>query len=251
VNAVTASLLAEYADAGDRFVVMSVDDEQLESGLVWLPPIQMTYTTDNLSLPVRLGTAASPGSQDVVLHVLSQWSEGKAAVASYPEFEVEGECMWEGDGSGFDAFYADNLKNAFEETNGGAAWTTEYVWAPEKCDPCTAEGPLGEETLRELGYGGAPEEAILTRIRVRGQADALNQDLAIYFSGLRDSSQLRYIDYATELESEFPICGSGWVDNAPGSCDAGDPGGQAMLIPAAALVPGLWGLWGAARRRQD
>lgn len=234
-----------------RLLAVSVDlDQGLASGQ-WLKPLQFSYDSDSLSLPIELGALHSPGIQDVVVHVITGPGQGAVAISNLPEFEVESECLVREEGGwgvGLDDFYADAVDDAFEHAGGEAAWTTEYTWAPAKCDPCPDEGPLDVEVLRDLGYEGDPTQATLTRLRARFRPDAARGGLALYESGLTGTLQRRYIQHRPELESSFPICGEGWAPD-PGECavDTGAPAPAGLpALPGVALLA----LAGAATRRR-
>jgi hypothetical protein len=253
LNSTASDVLDEYIGAGTRFIAVSVDLDEVMSGGVWLRPLQFTYTSDSMSLPVQLGALHSPGLQDVVLHVITDRDQGSVGVSNYPEFGVESECLVRGEGAGvlggalgggFDDFYANAVADGFEESGGGAAWTTEYTWAPAKCDPCPDEGPLDDEVLSDLGFEGDPSRATLTRIRARFAPGALHGDLGLYESGIAGQLQRRYVVHDASLEADFPVCGEGWVDGG-GSCavDTGSGGSPipagGPALPLGALLAGL------------
>ncbi len=248
--AAAALLDASLTDAS-RLLAVSMDLDQGLAGGQWLRPLQFSYTSDDLSLPIELGALHSPGVQDVVVHVITGPGQGAVGIANQPEFTVESECLVReagGWGAGLEDFYADAVDQAFEAAGGEAAWTTEYTWAPAKCDPCPDEGPLDDDVLRDLGYEGDPTQATLTRLRARFRPDAAQGGLALYESGLTGTQQRRYIQHLPELESSFPLCGDGWAPD-PGECpvDSGAPEPAGLpALPGAALVA----LLGWARRRR-
>jgi len=246
-----AALLDASLSRSSRLLAVSVDFDAGLAGGQWLRPLQFSYASDGLSLPIELGALHSPGVQDVVVHVITGPGQGTVGVSNYPEFEVESECMVReapGLGGGLEDFYADALDQAFEATGGQAAWTTEYTWAPAKCDPCPNEGPLDTEILRDLGYEGDPTQATLTRLRARFRPSGVSGALALYESGLTGTQQRRYIQHLPELESTFPLCGEGWAPD-PGECPADTGAPEPAGLPA---LPGaaLLGLLGWARRRR-
>ena len=53
---------------------------------------------------------------------------------------------------------------------------------------------------------------------MRYTAQAAEQDITLYTSGIIENEQIRYIDYNDLMEDKHPVCGLGMVDN-PGSCN--------------------------------
>ena len=249
LDAAAAELLDATIAPDTRFLAVTVDLDEALAGAAWTRPIQFSYRSSALSVPLALGALHSPGVQDVVVHVITDADAGTMGISNYPEFSVEAECMVrDASALGLDDFYADAVQAAFEESGGQAAWTTEYAWAPAKCDPCPAEGPLDEQVLADLGFDGDPTRATLTRLRARLRPEAVRGDLALYASGITGQQQLRYVVHADELEQDWPVCGEGWVEGG-GACpvDSGDPAPAGLpALPAGALLA-LAGV--AARRR--
>lgn len=148
----------------------------------------------------------------------------------------------------------------------GAFWVREYGWGGGKCDPCEGNPP----DLSDLYTLGFPEEMLdsfdldlyFSRLHVRYSPEQATQDVMMYASKMQPQNQQRYIDYAYELESRFPLCGEGFPLE-PGMCDF-DEGyiedtGQAAVdgkstgcrgrSAASGLLFGL-GLLGFRRRRR-
>jgi len=249
----SADLLEEYLEGGANFISVKVDLDSVTSGGILLKPIQFSYESDMMSLPIRLGTLNAGGSQDVVLHVITD-TGGAVGISNYPELEVEGDCMFDEDAeSGFSNFYDDLYSDQWDQNAGGAGYVTEYLWAPTACDPCTGGGPLSEQALKDVGYRGDPNDAVVTRLHMRYEPGAVEGDLMLYDAGRHGfaQKQQRYILYKEALESDFPVCGEGFVDN-PGTCD--DDSGGSSSVQFGALFPVAWffALGGVAvgRRRE-
>ena len=231
-------LFDEYLAGGTSFISVKVDLDSVTSGGVMLKPIQFSYQSDMMSLPIRLGTLNAGGAQDVVLHVITD-TGGPVGISNYPELFVEGECMYEEESFGaFSGFYDDLYSDQWDQEAGGAGYVTEYVWAPTACDPCTGGGPLSAEALKGVGYQGDPNKAVVTRLHVRYDPSAVEGDLMLYDAGRHGFAQhqQRYILYNESLESDFPVCGEGFVDN-PGTCEDDTGSGE---LGFGMMFPGAW-----------
>lgn len=227
------AVLQEYIDAGSYFLAARVRLDALEDGRNWLSPLQIAYTSEAWTLPIRIGTTNAGGeAQEVIVYALTL--DGGVGIANYPRIEVEDECMLRD--ADFGAAYEAALTDAF---GGQAGWITEYSWSlTTSCDPCTATQGL---TPDELGALGFPDyHGWFSRLRVRYTPEQATEDLTLYSSNLQEPGQIRYIRYLEELESVFPVCGEGMVED-PGVCEAGE---RAPVVGCAAGSPGV-GAFGA------
>lgn len=253
LSAEASALIDEALAGGAAFISVRVVMAAPSPDALWLPPIQFSYTSDTLSLPVRLGALNSPGSQDIILHVITDKDAGQVGIANLPEVRAEDECMWRKDGlETFSSFWEDQFSAAVEgAVAGGAfgAYMTEYVWQPTGCDPCNAVGPLDADTLAAVGYTGDPAQSAITRLHVRYAPGA--DDLMLYPSNSLAFEQVRYISYDESLEADFPVCGEGYIEGG-GSCedaaDTGSGGPFGMRVPAGWLLA-AGALLGLGRRR--
>jgi hypothetical protein len=211
-------LLGEYLEAGSYFFAAKVSFDEVPEDGMFLSPIQFTYQADVFSLPIRIGTIASPGVQDLIVYAINSYDDGEVHIANYPKIDIESECMVDTNAEDFAEFYANQYTDAYEEQD-GAAWAVEYSWGAAGCDPCTGTPP-SDEDMYTLGYGQHRTiwDMYFTRLHMRYTKEAATQDLVLYKSGLTDQSQQRYVQYEKYLEDRFPVCGYGWRDN-PGSCD--------------------------------
>lgn len=246
-------MVQSYIDSGSYFLAAKVRLDALPPGRAWLSPLQIAYDAATLSLPIRIGTIASTGEQDMIVTVLADANAGEAAIANYPEVPVEDECMWRSDEHPtFGDYYASQLDAVTEQA--GAGWFVEYSWdlvstsGQAKCDPCTSVYDIPPDELDLLGADGW-SGVHLTRLRMRYRPDAVDADVAFYFTnqlGVRD--QMRFIQYVPELEFLFPVCGEGWVED-PGQCEVGVPA-TARCDVASGPITGLLILVGALVRRR-
>ena len=226
-------LLGDYIAEEMSFLVARVSLDSLPADRPWLSPLQIRYEADVVSIPIRLGTLSSAGVQDVLIYTLS--GTGTMGISTYPEFSVEHECLlppvtsvgeFIGEQIDIALGYTDTSEGDTgaepdPEPRAGAGYVTEYGWGQGKCDPCPPEGGVTEDVLLTLGFEGGVESAWVTRMHMRYRPEDITADLVLYESGLQSLMQLRYVDYAHELEDYWPVCGEGWVDD-PGSCQPPD-----------------------------
>lgn len=240
-------ILQEYVDGGAYFLAARVSLEAAPREGDWLWPIQLSYTSEVFSLPIRIGTISSTGIQDVVIYTLTDAESGGAvAISNYPRLEMPEECMLPEDTTLGD-WYEGRLSAAHEE--GGAGWVQEYSWKLDPvvsggyhCDPCTAESVAPGGSFAPLGFDS--ESAHLTRLRMRYTTEEATQDLQLYVSGVTGGEeQLKYISPRHEIESLFPYCDGGYAadpgtcPDAPSSCGSRSATGSAgaLLVSLAAL----------------
>jgi MYXO-CTERM domain-containing protein len=241
-------MLGEYIDAGSQFFAAKASFTQAPLAGSFLQPLQFSYESETLGLPIRLGTLNSPGVQDLILYVISSGEGGGVAIANYPEVEIEGDCMVDTEPEDFADFFGGKLDEAFEGED--AAWATEYVWNPSGCDPCPPGGALEEGDLMALGVDD-PWSAIFTRLHVRYTAEAATEDLVLYETGEWGAQQMRYIRYEKRLEGSFPVCGDGWAEDpklCPRQSEPVDRSSAGGWLSVAFL--GLLGLFGLGLRRR-
>ncbi|MFT5681622.1 MAG: hypothetical protein ACI8RZ_002528 [Myxococcota bacterium] len=221
-------LLGEYLDAGLSFLVARVSLKELPEDRPWLSPLQIRYEADMVSIPIRLGTLSSAGVQDVLIYTIAD--SGLMGISSYPEVDVESECLLRAD-VGIGDFIRDEIDETLghdesedtkdtgtPDTDGlGAGYVLEYGWGQGKCDPCPPEGSLSDDTLEALGFTGGSSAAWVTRLHMRYRPEDIDADLVLYESNVQTTWQLRYVEHEAELEAYWPVCAEGWSDD-PGSC---------------------------------
>ncbi|MFZ5478561.1 MAG: DUF2330 domain-containing protein [Myxococcota bacterium] len=213
-------LLGEYIEAGAYFFAARVALDRVPAGQSWLSPLRFGYESEVFSLPVRIGTLNAKAEQDLLLYVVADYADGAVGISNYPEATVEEECLWQTEGETFGEFYAAQFAAAMATTD-RPGWVREYAWGSGACDPCSGEPPSAED-LATIGYedsgGYYGTNAFFTRIHARWAPEEVDQDLVLYLSNDTTVGQVRYVEYAPELEDRFPVCGVGMVDD-PGSCD--------------------------------
>jgi len=170
-------LLRPYVEGGWKFFVAKVDPKKVafdEHGGAQLSPLRVRYDSEDFVLPVRLGLINSPGTQDLIVHILAR--DTRYEVASHPNVFIP---------TNLDV--TPSVQMRFAEMYAGLfdrtlelhprAVVTEYAWAASSCDPCP--GPsLGAADLATLGgdvVGGAGG-FVLTRLHAR-YGKELQEDL--------------------------------------------------------------------------
>ncbi len=231
--------------------------EPMEDG--WLPPLQVIYDSDVVSLPLRLGTTSSAGEQDLIVHVLGDLDDGAWLSSTHVGADVgDIDCMLEGD---FSKSYDERLDAALQPGAGEVSVVFEYGWGSGKCDPCPPGfSYLSSDVASELGFDGYTDDLYVTRLHLRYTPDDLEQDLVLYPTGIDTPWQVRYIQYTEELGSFFRICDGGM---GIGDCDQPDEppsggdesyeetDGDSALCSAVGLTPFCLSLWILARRQHQ
>lgn len=204
-------ILQEYIDAGAHFLAARVTLPQ--AGATWLSPLQIAYDSEVWSLPIRIGTINAEDAQEVLVYALT--AGGQVGISNYPQLEPDDECMLRD--ADLVGGYQAELDGEWAE---GPGWVLEHAWSlTTSCDPCTATTGLTPDELHALGL--TTYHAFLTRLRVHYAKAQAAEDLVLYDSGIYENQQTRFIRYDDRLESLFPVCGEGFVED-PGTCEAGE-----------------------------
>ncbi|MFO0709656.1 MAG: DUF2330 domain-containing protein [Sandaracinus sp.] len=122
----SAEMLRGYIESGHRFVLFRVDPSRAQhlGENMMLSPIQLEYESDELRVPVRLGTLNSPGEQELLLYVIS--TAGRDDVANRPAVLAPTDLRMRPDARGaFAELYTSITDEVFRATPGAAI--TEYV----------------------------------------------------------------------------------------------------------------------------
>jgi hypothetical protein len=148
-----ADALAPYVRDQMKFFVAKVNIQKVhrnEHGMAVLSPLRISFISNELRLPVRLGLLNAAEKQDLIVYVLSPNS--RYEVANYPNVfvptnvEVADQVR-----HAFPSFYAE-LFDATLARAGGKSVVTEYSWQTSSCDPCPTP-PLSGSDLLTLGAG--------------------------------------------------------------------------------------------------
>jgi hypothetical protein len=141
--------LRPYVQQGFRFFAARVNAERVrfEDGRALLSPLRIRYESEQLMLPVRLGMLSSPGTQDLIVYVISR--DGRYEVANRDNVFVPTNLEVRPAVRGrFAAFYDALLERVWDRHPGSVI--TEYAWEATSCDPCP--GPtMSAEDVTTLG----------------------------------------------------------------------------------------------------
>jgi len=127
-----------------------------------LSPLRFSYTSDDFSLPIRLGLLNSSGLQDLIVYTLA--INQRYEVANYPNVTIPTNTLVKNAvREDFGSFYERLFASTARENPG--AVVTEYAWGGDtffanlgKCDPCppgfTPTQPLILDSLDVASLGG-------------------------------------------------------------------------------------------------
>jgi len=202
--------LGEYIGGDHLFMAARISSDALETEGTWLSPLQITYESTTIEIPLRLGAASSDGVQDLVIVGVNGANDGQMHIRNYPRAHIEDECLYRAtDRQTFSAFYERRLEEALRSPD-EARWAVEYSWSQGKCDPCPPDQPDGLATadLEALGFSD-PNGANVTRLHMRYSADQIDRDLSMAPVFIGPNEQRRYIVHDPKLEDYWPVCAGG------------------------------------------
>ena len=201
--------LGSYIKQGTKFFVAKVNlDQQAETGLKYLRPLQIAFESPKFMLPIRLGTVNADGKQELFVFTLTR--TGRVETTNYRTVNLPtGMDVPVYVKNEFGPFYKAMFEEQVEKENERAVFL-EYAWDMNWCDPCAAD-PLSPGELRELGVywidGGGdgpgvlprrspPQQAqdvFVTRLHVSYDAEHFPEDLMFKETGDRSNFQGRYV----------------------------------------------------------
>ena len=199
-----APYLAPYINSGMYFFVAKVDPKRakFEGNQAVLSPLRFHYTSEDFTLPIRLGMINADGEQDIVVFVLG---EERFVPANYPHAPIPTNIVVKDKvRENFAEFYEGLFAKTRKENED--AIITEYVWELATiqfkteigqgyhCDPCTSTVTyFTPEWLVSLGLdvfgvghsrssakrrvAGAPKKLVVTRLHGRFKPDLKNPDI--------------------------------------------------------------------------
>ena len=169
-----------YVQSQQKFFVAKVDVKKVKLNAkqkAVLSPLQFSFDSPELRLPVRLGLLNSGTAQDLLVYVLHQTK--RFEVANYKNVFIPTNVELVASAKKiFHSFYA----ALFDETlrrNNNRAVVTEYAWDTGSCDPCPGP-PLDPREISTLGasaLGSADSSWVVTRLHTRYSKETLSEDL--------------------------------------------------------------------------
>ena len=141
-------VLKEYHEKQMKFIIIEVikDNNNLAT---WLQPIQIEYESNQLSLPVNIGSLNAPENQkhDMLLFTLS--NQGEMLTTNYETKNMPGNLDLPVTSiNEFTKFYDEFMNKIFKVHPN--IIRKEYSWPMGACKPCTS-APLSIDELSTLG----------------------------------------------------------------------------------------------------
>ncbi len=199
------SVLGSYIKQNTKFFVAKVNlEEQSQTGLKYLRPLQIAFESPRFMLPIRLGTVNADGKQELFVFALTR--SGRIETTNYRTVKLPtGSEIPTYVKAEFGDFYKDMFNTQVEKENERAVFL-EYAWDMNWCDPCAAD-PLSTGELRELGVywidgensilprrpGPQAQDVFVTRLHVSYDAKTFPEDLMFKETGDRSNYQGRYV----------------------------------------------------------
>ncbi len=132
-------ILRGYINTGMYFIVVKINADKVKfdaDGRARLTPLKFSYTSEEFSLPVRLGLLNADGPQDLLIHIISP--DGRFESSNYrtgiiPTNLIVDKAIY----THFAAFYEELFTHALDTQK--AQLVTEFVSTPvkQRCWPCT------------------------------------------------------------------------------------------------------------------
>ena len=186
-------LLQGYINTGMYFFVAKINADKVtfEDGEAVLTPLKFTYTSEEFSLPVRLGLLNANGPQDLLIHIISD--EGRFESSNYRTGIIPTNLIVDKKvEKGFASFYESLFSHVLKSQE--AQLITEFVgqafW--QKCDPCVSDrGTVSKDVLLALAYEGDVSKYVLDSLEIQefrgnGNTDSynsMNRTLIRYLKG--------------------------------------------------------------------
>jgi MYXO-CTERM domain-containing protein len=175
-----ATMLRGYIETNHRFVLLRADPSRAQrlGDAMMLSPIQIEYDSDQLVVPVRLGTLNSPGEQEVLLYVLS--TDGRYVVANRPNVDAPTDLRMRPSARGSMAELYNAISDEIFRRTPGAA-ITEYahtVGRHVRMSDVTPFGVANDPNQVFRSHADAARRWTVTRIRHRYGTD-LRDDLVL------------------------------------------------------------------------
>ena len=195
-----APVVESYLKQGLFFFVAKVNlDKMALRADKYLRPLQVAFESPKFSLPVRLGTVNSKGTQDLFVFALTK--KGRVEATNYRTLKIpSGQELPVYVKNDFSAFYRDMYAEVVRK-EGMDKLYLEYAWDMGWCDPCAAD-PLTKQELVNLGVfwdTGAGDALVrgqnvyVTRLHARYTAESFPADIQFQVTPNKENFQGRYI----------------------------------------------------------
>lgn len=196
----TAPVVESYLKQGLFFFVAKVNlDKMALRADKYLRPLQVAFESPKFSLPVRLGTLNSKGSQDLFVFALTK--KGRVEASNYRTIKIpSGQELPTYLKNEFSTFYQD-MYSELVRKEGMDKLYLEYAWDMGWCDPCAAD-PLSKQELSNLGVfwdsgsGNARargQNVYVTRLHARYTSESFPADIQFQVTPNKENFQGRYI----------------------------------------------------------
>jgi hypothetical protein len=159
--------LRGYVASGSSFFVAKVDPTKVTfvDGRAVLSPLRFDYDSTELSLPIRLSAASSPGVQELLVHVISP---SRYEAANRPNRTIPTDLdLTDAAATDFPACYATLFDRVLAATPG--AVVTEYA----------SPAPIPDTVLFALGASSLPINPVVSRLHLRVSKDEPLDDLVL------------------------------------------------------------------------
>jgi hypothetical protein len=195
-----APVVESYLKQGLFFFVAKVNlDKMALRADKYLRPLQVAFESPKFSLPVRLGTLNSKGSQDLFVFALTK--KGRVEASNYRTIKIpSGQELPTYLKTKFSTFYQD-MYSELVRKEGMDKLYLEYAWDMGWCDPCAAD-PLSKQELSNLGVfwdsgsGNAiarGQNVYVTRLHARYTSESFPADIQFQVTPNKENFQGRYI----------------------------------------------------------
>lgn len=187
-------VLADYIADKMKFFVARVNLKRHDKASSQeLPPLQLSFRSDNFMLPLQLGKINADKEQQVLLMTLTR--DGRVEAANYANTRIPSNV----DVPIFvEEYFGNFYKAVFAKTAKPNTVVTEYAWDMAWCDPCAAD-PLSYAELKELGVSWAKrgdaggQDVFATRLHFAYDKNGFQRDLLLKTTGDTENFQGRYV----------------------------------------------------------
>ncbi len=192
-------VLSSYIKQKMRFFVAKINlEEQAKTGSSQLRPLSVAFESPKFMLPIRLGTVNAKDAQELFVFAITP--KGRVETTNYRTTKLpSGNEIPIFVKNEFSDFYTAMFDTQVQK-HGMSTVFMEYAWNMSWCDPCAAD-PLSRDELRELGVfwldeaaqNGQAQNAFVTRLHVRYNAERFPEDLIFQETGDQSNFQGRYV----------------------------------------------------------